>query len=251
MIKSLFYAFLVLFSSLLIADDAIDQAIKVLSPSTLSQQQMAAELKWFQQASTPFKGKQISVVSEDIPTHRWEKDVLALHFENITGIKVNMDIVGEGTVVENIFKQLTQGVHLYDIYINDADHISTHARVQGVVNLTQYMNNQGKRFTNPNLDLDDFLNLKFGQDHDGQQLQLPDQQFANLYWFRHDWFTRKDIKDQFLQFTEKNTEQAMAIHWGYLKTGPPMKTSPSFLPTRPLMEKKYMGTPILAKNPRL
>ena len=32
--------------------------------------------------------------------------VLALHFENITGIKVNMDIVGEGTVVENIFKQM-------------------------------------------------------------------------------------------------------------------------------------------------
>jgi len=27
--------------------------------------------------------------------------------------------------------------------------------------------------------------------------QLPDQQFANLYWFRADLFDRKDIKDKF------------------------------------------------------
>lgn len=252
MTKSLFYAFLVLFSSLLIADDAIDQAIKVLSPSTLSQQQMAAELKWFQQASTPFKGKQISVVSEDIPTHRWEKDVLALHFENITGIKVNMDIVGEGTVVENIFKQMTQGVHLYDIYINDADHIGTHARVQGVVNLTQYMNNQGKRFTNPNLDLDDFLNLKFGQDHDGQQLQLPDQQFANLYWFRHDWFTRKDIKDKFLQFTEKKYGTGNGYSLGVPENWAAYEDIAEFFTNTPIDGKKVYGhTDFGKKSPSL
>ena len=27
--------------------------------------------------------------------------------------------------------------------------------------------------------------------------QLPDQQFANLYWFRYDWFQRPDIRDKF------------------------------------------------------
>ena len=27
--------------------------------------------------------------------------------------------------------------------------------------------------------------------------QLPDQQFANLYWFRADWFDREDLKEQF------------------------------------------------------
>ena len=47
----------------------ITHAIKQLSPSTLSKQEMARELKWFQQAAMPFTGKSISVVSEDIPTH--------------------------------------------------------------------------------------------------------------------------------------------------------------------------------------
>jgi glycerol transport system substrate-binding protein len=27
--------------------------------------------------------------------------------------------------------------------------------------------------------------------------QLPDQQFANVYWFRYDWFQRPDIKEKF------------------------------------------------------
>ena len=32
---------------------------------------------------------------------------------------------------------------------------------------------------------------------DGKLYQLPDQQFANLYWFRYDWFKRPDFKKQF------------------------------------------------------
>jgi hypothetical protein len=38
-----------------------------LLPSVLNEQQMLQELAWFRQASSPFKGKTISVVSEDYP----------------------------------------------------------------------------------------------------------------------------------------------------------------------------------------
>lgn len=154
------------------------------------------------------------MVSEDIPTHRWERDVLAKHFKTLTGINIKYDIIGEGSVVEAIFKQMSQGVHLYDIYVNDADHIGTHTRVKGLVNLSRYMKTKGKAYTNPMLDLDDFINLQFGQDYEGNQLQLPDQQFANLYWFRHDWFTRADIKKQFRQYTAKKYGKAQAYDLG-------------------------------------
>lgn len=252
MLKSLSYAFLLLLSPLLIADNAIDHAIKQLSPSTLSKQEMARELKWFQQAAMPFKGKSISVVSEDIPTHRWERDVLAQHFENITGIKVHFDIIGEGSVVENIFKQVSQGAHLYDIYINDADHIGTHTRVQGVVNLTDYMKNEGRKFTNPYLDLSDFLNLQFGQDYDGQQLQLPDQQFANLYWFRYDWFTRPDIKNLFFKFTEKKYGQGNGYELGVPENWAAYEDIAEFFTRTPIDGKKVYGhTDFGKKSPSL
>lgn len=72
-------------------------------------------------------------------------------------------------------------------------------RLDRVVNLTEYIAGEGKPYTNPELDLPDFLNLEFGQDGAGNQLQLPDQQFANLYWFRHDWFTHEPAKQAFRQ----------------------------------------------------
>mgnify|MGYP000509654593 CR=1 FL=1 len=32
---------------------------------------------------------------------------------------------------------------------------------------------------------------------DGKLYQLPDQQFANLYWFRKDWFDKPELKAKF------------------------------------------------------
>ncbi len=40
------------------------------------------------------------------------------------------------------------------------------------------------------LDIDDFMGISFTTGPDGKLWQLPDQQFANLYWFRKDWFDR-------------------------------------------------------------
>jgi glycerol transport system substrate-binding protein len=57
------------------------------------------------------------------------------------------------------------------------------------------MAGEGKDVTNPNLDIDDFIGKSFGTAPDGKLYQLPDQQFANLYWFRYDWFQRRqDLK---------------------------------------------------------
>jgi glycerol transport system substrate-binding protein len=37
--------------------------------------------------------------------------------------------------------------------------------------------------------VDVLIGKSFGTGPDGKLYQLPDQQFANLYWFRYDWFT--------------------------------------------------------------
>ena len=48
------------------------------------------------------------------------------------------------------------------------------------------MAGEGKEYTNPGLDLKDFIGTSFTTAPDGKLYQLPDQQFANLYWFRAD-----------------------------------------------------------------
>ncbi|MDH3668360.1 MAG: ABC transporter substrate-binding protein [Paracoccaceae bacterium] len=166
-------------------------------PSAISKAEQMAEMKWFIRAAEPFVGMEVNVLSETIPTHTYESEVLAKAFEEITGIKVNHQLLGEGEVVQAVQTQMQTNQNIYDAYINDSDLIGTHSRLQLAVNLTDWMAGEGADVTNPKLDVDDFIGKSFTTGPDGKLYQLPDQQFANLYWFRKDWFDREDLQAKF------------------------------------------------------
>lgn len=165
--------------------------------STLSRADQEKEMQWFIDAAKPLAGMEIKVVSETLTTHEYESKVLAPAFSAITGIKVTHDLIGEGDVVEKLQTQMQTGENIYDGYVNDSDLIGTHWRYQQARDLTKWMADEGKAFTSPGLDLPDFIGLKFTTAPDGDLYQLPDQQFANLYWFRYDWFNDQKTKDDF------------------------------------------------------
>ncbi|PAQ09339.1 ABC transporter substrate-binding protein [Mesorhizobium temperatum] len=165
--------------------------------STLDRAAQEAEMQWFVDAAKPFAGMEVNVLSEGIPTHTYESTVLTKAFEAITGIKVNHQILGEGEVVQAVQTQMQTNRNLYDAYVNDSDLIGTHSRLQLAVNLTDFMAGEGKDVTLPTLDLEDFIGIKFTTGPDGKLYQLPDQQFANLYWFRKDWFDKPELKEKF------------------------------------------------------
>ncbi|EAQ25383.1 ABC sugar (glycerol) transporter, periplasmic binding protein [Roseovarius sp. 217] len=169
--------------------------------STLTRAEQEAEMQWFVDAAQPFAGMDIKVVSETIDTHSYESKVLAPAFTAITGIKVTHDLIGEGDVVEKLQTQMQSGENIYDGYVNDSDLIGTHWRYQQVRNLTDWMAGEGADVTSPTLDIDDFVGLSFTTGPDGKVYQLPTQQFANLYWFRYDWFNddknKADFKEKY------------------------------------------------------
>ncbi|MCG8571724.1 MAG: ABC transporter substrate-binding protein [Spirochaetes bacterium] len=182
-------------------------------PSAIAQEEQIKELKWFAQAAQALnlENFQLKSVAEDIRTHRWESEVLTQAFTEITGIEVTHEILSEGEVVDKILQQMISKRRIYDIYVNDADMIGTHLRADSALNLSEYITEEGKDVTNPYLDLEDFLNLEFGQDYDGNQLQIPDQQFVNLYWFRYDWFTNPEIQKEFK--TQYGYELGVPLNW--------------------------------------
>lgn len=166
-------------------------------PSVLSKEDQLKEMQWFIAAAKPFAGMEINVLSETIPTHEYESKTLAKAFQEITGIKVNHQLLGEGEVVQAVQTQMQTNRNLYDGYINDSDLIGTHSRLQSAVNLSDWMAGEGKDVTNPGLDIKDFIGISFTTGPDGKVWQLPDQQFANLYWFRKDWFDKPELKAKF------------------------------------------------------
>ncbi|MEP4805724.1 MAG: extracellular solute-binding protein, partial [Hyphomicrobiales bacterium] len=179
--------------------------------STLSKDEQMQEMQWFIDAAKPFAGMEINVLSETIPTHTYESKTLTKAFEEITGIKVNHQLLGEGEVVQAVQTQMQTNRNLYDAYINDSDLIGTHSRLQLAVNLSDFMEGEGKDVTNPMLDVADFMGAAFTTGPDGKLYQLPDQQFANLYWFRKDWFDREDFKTAFKE--KYGYELGVPVNW--------------------------------------
>ena len=189
----------------------IDQEFQ---PSTLTKEQQLAEMKWFISAAAQLKAKgvnEISVVSETIATHEYESKTLAKAFEAITGIKVKHDLIQEGDVVEKLQTSMQSGKSIYDGWVTDSDLIGTHYRYGTILPLTDFMAGAGKAFTNPGLDLKDFIGTQFTTAADGKLYQLPDQQFANVYWFRADWFARKDLQERFKK--KYGYELGVPVNW--------------------------------------
>jgi glycerol transport system substrate-binding protein len=190
---------------------AIEKAVAELQPTTLSHDQQVAELKFFQDAAKPFAGMEIKVVSETLDVHSYESKTLAPLFTELTGIKVTHDTIQEGDVIEKLQTQMQSNEPIYDMYVNDTDLIGTHYRYGDAVALSDFMTGDGKDVTLPTLDVDDFIGKKFGTAPDGKLYQLPDQQFANLYWFRYDWFNRDDLKKKFK--AKYGYELGVPVNW--------------------------------------
>src|SRR4030065_2320594 len=137
---------LTFFAGSAMADMAADKKCvdKEFQPSTLSKAKQMKEMAWFSKAAKPFKGMEIKVVSETIPTHEYESKVLTKAFYEITGIKVTHDLIQEGDVIEKLQTQWQSGKNIYDAYVNDSDLIGTHSRYGFVVPLSDWMGGGGK-----------------------------------------------------------------------------------------------------------
>lgn len=181
------------------------------SPSTLSLDEQMAEMEFFARAAAPLRARRIFVLSETIRTHQYEARVLARAFSEITGITVIHDLAHEGEVVNRLQQQRRSGRNFYDAYVSDSDLIGTHFRYGGVVPISDWIAGEGADVTLPTLDLDDFIGKSFTTAPDGKLYQLPDQQFAALYWFRHDWFEREDLRDRFRQ--RHGYELGVPVNW--------------------------------------
>ena len=122
---------------------------------------------------------EINVLSETIPTHEYESKTLTKAFEEITGIKVNHQLLDEGEVVQAVADADADQPQSVRRLYQRPDLIGTHSRLQSAVNLTDWMAGDGKDVTLPTLDIDDFIGKSFTTGPDGKLWQLPDQQFAN------------------------------------------------------------------------
>ncbi|MDB5914738.1 MAG: transporter substrate-binding protein, partial [Ramlibacter sp.] len=78
------------------------------------------------------------------------------------------DLIQEGDVVEKLQTSMQSGKSIYDGWISDSDLIGTHYRYGKIMSLTDYMVGSGKEWTNPGLDVKDFIGTSFTTAPDGK-----------------------------------------------------------------------------------
>ena len=105
-IVALFTSLTVMFTGSVFAGSHSKWIKDEFQPSTLSEADQMKEMEWFMNAAKPFAGMEINVLSETIPTHEYESKVLTQAFEEISGIKVNHQLLGEGEVVQAVQTQM-------------------------------------------------------------------------------------------------------------------------------------------------
>jgi glycerol transport system substrate-binding protein len=193
-------------SDMVAAQRWVDTEFKL---SSLGRAQQLDEMRWFVQTGATLQQRgvrKIRVVSEDIATHNYESRVLARAFEDITGIAVEHEITSEGALVDQLYTAMQSGGQRYDGWISDSDLIGTHYRYGAVIPLTDYMQGEGREFTNPTLDLDDFIGLKFTTAPDGKLYQLRTSRQTCTGSVRTGLPAR---------IYRRNSRPVTAIRWGY------------------------------------
>ena len=70
-------------------------------PSAISRADQSSEMQWFIDAAKPYNGMEINVISEGIPTHSYESEVLTKAFEEITSILFFFIILYSSLVILN------------------------------------------------------------------------------------------------------------------------------------------------------
>ena len=183
-------------------------------------------MEWFIKASAPFKGMELSTVSEILSVHDYESKTLTKAFAEITGIQVNHEMMDEGLIVDKISTEIQSGKPIYDFWMNDSDFIGTHPRHNDIVggSLTDFMAGDGKEITNPNLDLNDFIGLSFGTFTDGSSISCPTSSSPT--------FIGSDTTGSSVPNSRPRSRTNSVTSSAFPSTGRPMKTSPTSSPTR-------------------
>ncbi len=151
-------------------------------------------MEWFVNAAKPSPAWRSTSSPRPSPPMNTRPARWPRAFSEITGIKLKHDLIQEGDVVEKLQTQMQSGRNVYDGWINDSDLIGTHFRYKQTTNLTDWMAGRGQgRHQSAARCRRLHRQVLRHRARTSKLYQLPDQQFANLYWFRYDWFTRPDL----------------------------------------------------------
>ncbi len=152
---------------------------------------------WWKTAAAPYQGVTLHGVSESTPPSNFAADVLAPQFEELTGIKVELEPTSWDQMYDKAIKDMEAGSGIYDFVYIEQDIIYSYLAQNYLVDITQALADK------PELKAPTFDESKFTsfidnfRGEDGHLFGVPMEAFIKIYLYRSDLFEDPDIQAQF------------------------------------------------------
>ena len=162
----------------------------------------AADLKienaeWWQEAGKKFEGVTLTGVTESTPPSNFISDVLAPKFEELTGIRVDVETTSWDQMYDKAIKDMEAGTGIYDMVYIEQDIIYSYLARDFLVNITDALSEK------PDLQAANYKERNFTsfadnfRGADGDLFGIPMEAFIKVYLYRTDLFSDPDIQAKF------------------------------------------------------
>ena len=143
--------------------------------------------EWLKKTAEPFKGATIRIVTESTPPSMWVQKVLVPRFEELTGIKVEMELLGWDDQLKKALLDIEAKSGIYDLYyIDELQIMAIYFEKNGIVDLYDLMETKPD-LVYPDLDLADLMPIP-NFTYEGKLAGLPFEFYLRLYVYRRDLF---------------------------------------------------------------
>ncbi len=168
----------------------------------------AQDADWWAKAAEPYKGVTIRGVTESSPPSLYIREVLAPKFEEMTGIRVDLETTSWDQMFDKAIKDMEAGTGIYDMAYIEQDIIYSYLSRNFLVNTTKMLADT-PALKAPSYDEANFTTFaNYFKDAEGGLYGIPMEAFIKVYLYRTDLFNDPEIQAAFKAKTGRDLAPA-------------------------------------------
>jgi multiple sugar transport system substrate-binding protein len=164
---------------------------------TLAGVALAQDTNWWTEAARPFVGTVLHGISESTPPSRHVSEVLARRFEELTGIRIVLELTSWDMMYTKSIADMEAGTGVYDFVYIEQDIIYAYLARNFLVDITQTLADN-PNLVAPGVNFGDFTTfIDYFKDDRGHLFGVPMEAFVKPYLYRKDLFEDPEIQAAF------------------------------------------------------
>ncbi|MGP3699534.1 extracellular solute-binding protein [Rhodobacter sp. NSM] len=184
-------------------------ALAVMAGGAFAQDLQIENADWWAEAGAPFKGTTLRGVTESTPASNFVADVLAPKFEELTGIRVDVETTSWDQMYDKAIKDMEAKTGIYDMVYIEQDIIYAYMARSFLVDLTTALAEKPE-LKAANYSEDNLTSFadNFRGAEDGKLYGMPMEAFIKPYLYRTDLFSDPEIQAAFKEKTGRDLAPA-------------------------------------------